>query len=305
MSAPAKMRPHVVWPAHRFYWAVLDASVVPGGLLRRRPSDEALGFLFESELPVPIDRIHAVYVPVKASRFIACGIEHDRILKSAELREALTLSPEAFPSDLGTELDADVGSINFLTVRHEPAPVKRERRRLLLESAAAIALITVAVAFGAERRIGAWHRATGEVVSAREAVFNDLYPPQSTAPSSQPPALRFVAELRQLERTRGGAVQSIGSDNPQSAHILARLFQQWPLQQPIMTESLSVTPESVTLVGLLPTAPAAQEFVSAFELPDQWEARQPQISAVADGVRLTWRLVPRAIPQEVADGGGS
>ncbi|MCC6909700.1 MAG: hypothetical protein IT430_17325 [Phycisphaerales bacterium] len=305
MSAPAKVRRRVVWPAHRFYWAVLDASVVPGGLLHRRPSDEALGFLFEAELPVPIDRIHAVYVPVKGNRFIVCGIEHDRILESAELRDALTLSPEAFPSDLGTDLEVDVGSINFLTGRHEPAPVKRERRRLLLESAAALALITVAVAFGAERRIGAWHRATGEMVSAREVVFDDLYPPQSTAPSSQSPTLRLVAELRQLERTRGSAVQSIGSDDPQSAHMLARLFEQWPAQQPIMTESLSVTPESVTLVGLLPTAPAAQVFVSAFDLPDQWEARQPQISAVTNGVRLTWKLVPRLIPQEVADGGGS
>lgn len=305
MSAPAKMRQHAVWPAHRFYWAVLDASVVPTGLLHRRPSDEALGFLFESELPVPIDRIHAVYVPVKGSRFIACGIEHDRILESAELRDALTFGPEAFPRDLDTGLDVDVGSIDFLTGRHEPASVKRERRRLVLESAAAIVLITVAVAFGAERRIGAWHRATGEMMSARESAFNDLYPPQSTAPSSQPLALRLVAELRQLERTRGGAVQSVGSDDPQASQVLARLFERWPSQNSMMTESLSVTPESVTLVGLLPTAPAAQDFVSAFDLPDQWEARQPQISAVTNGVRLTWRLVPRVIPQEVADGAGS
>lgn len=305
MSAPAKKQQRVVWPAHRFYWAVLDASVVPGGLLHRRPSDEALGFLFESELPVPIDRIHAVYVPVKRNRFIACGVEHDRILESAELHDALTLGPEAFPSDLRTDLEVDVGSINFLTGRHEPVPVKRERRRLLLESAASVALITAAVAFGAERRIGAWHRATGEMMSARESAFNDLYPPQSTAPSSQPPALRLVAELRQLERTRGGAAQSVSSDDPQAAQLLASLLERWPSQQPIMTESLSVTPESVTLVGLLATAPAAQDFVSAFDLPDQWEARQPQISAVTNGVRLTWRLVPRVIPHEAADGGGS
>ncbi|MCC6910349.1 MAG: hypothetical protein IT430_20635 [Phycisphaerales bacterium] len=300
-----KAREHVVWPAHRFYWAVLDASVVPRRLLRRRPSDEALGFLFESELPVPVDRIQAAYVPVKGDRFIACGVEHARILENAELHDALTLGPEAFPSDLGTGFDADVGSINFLIGRHEPAPVKRERRRLLLESATAIAIITVAVAFGAERRIGAWHRATGGMVSARESAFNYLYPPQSTAPSSQPPALRLVAELRQLERTRGGALQSVGSDDPQAAQVLARLFERWPSQQRIMTESLSVTTDSITLVGLLPTAPAAQEFVSAFELPDQWEARQPQISAVTNGVRLTWKLVPRAIRREVADGGGS
>lgn len=69
-----------------------------------------------------------------------------------------------------------------------------------------------------------------------------------------------------------------------------------------MTESISVTPASVTLIGLLPTAPAAQGFVSAFQLPDAWEARQPQISTVSDGVRLTWRLTRRPDSRDIADG---
>ncbi len=305
MIAPNHALHHVSWPADRFYWAVLDGSMVPKRPLHRRQNEEALGYLFEAELPVPIDRVHAVYVPVNGNRFIACGIEHDRLVENAEIKGALTLSPQAIPPELISNDDATVGSFNLLTGRHEPESVGRERRRLFIESAAAIVLIAVAVAFGAERRIGAWNRAAAETVSAREAVFDDLYPPQSTAPSSQPPALRLVAELRQLERTRGDAVESIYSDDPQSLRVLAFLFERWPAQQPIMTESLSVTPESVTLVGLLPTAPAAQVFVSAFELPDQWEARQPQISAVTNGVRLTWRLVPRAIRREVVDGGGS
>ena len=303
MIAPNHSPHHVVWPADRFYWAVLDGSLVPKRLLHRRVNENGLGYLFEEELPVPIDRVHAVYVPVTDDRFIACGIEHDHLVENAELSEALTLTPQAFPPDLLSDGDAAVGSFNLLTDRHEPAAVGRERRRLLLASAAAIVLIAIAVAFGAERRIGAWNRAAAETVAAREEVFDHLYPPQSAAPSSQPSALRLVAELRQLERTRGTAAQPVDSAGPQSGRLLARLLGQWPAQQPIMTESLSVTPESITLVGLLPTAPAAQDFVAAFELPAEWEARQPQISAVTNGVRLTWRVVPTSVSRELSDGG--
>ncbi len=302
MIAPNHSLRHVVWPADRFYWAVLDGSLVPKRLWHRRPDEEALGYLFEAELPVPIDCVHAIYVPVKGNRFIACGIEHDHLVESAELCEVLTLSPQAFPPDLFSDDDAAVGSFNLLTGRHEPESVGRERRRLSIESAAAIVLIAIVVAFGAERQIGAWNRAAAETVAARLAVFDDLYPPQSTTPSSQPPALRLLAELRQLERTRGTAAQPIDSEGRQAGRLLARLLRQWPAQQPIMTESLSVTPESITLVGLLPTAPAAQGFVSAFEFPPEWEARQPQISAVTNGVRLTWRMVPTSLSREPSDG---
>ncbi len=293
MSPVPRGQRQVVWSAHRFYWSLLDASVLPKRLFQRRPDPQTLGFLFESDLPVPIDRIHAVYVPVGDNRFIACGIEHERLTTDLSLREALTLSPDEIPEDVEQECAVDPRSINLLSGPHESAPVRRERRRLVAESAAITVLFLLAIVLGAERRINALNRATAEVQAKGQVVYDEIYPASTFAPSAQPAPLRLIAELRQLGRTRGGGVQSTDIEGPRAGRTLAALLQRWPTEQPIMTESISVTPASVIFVGLLPNTPVAQEFVSAFDVPDEWEARQPQISAVTDGVRLTWRLVRR------------
>lgn len=68
----------------------------------------------------------------------------------------------------------------------------------------------------------------------------------------------------------------------------------------MQTESLSVTASSVTLIGLLPSATQAQAFVEAFDPPTQWQASQPQVSAVSGGVRLTWRFSRRASGERIA-----
>ncbi len=293
MSTGTQLRQHTVWPARRFYWALLDASVLPKGLARRRPDPRSLGYLFESQLPVPIDRVHAVYLPMSDHRYLACGVEHERLDVDVSLHEAITLAPDGVPEDVLPDGTVNLQTINLLCGPHEPDPVRRERRRLIGESTALAALLLLLIVFGAERRIGAWNRETEDVLAGRQVIYDELYPPATSAPSAQPASLRLVAELRQLKRTRGGTTQSINLDEPQSGRTLAALFERWPSGQPILTESISVTPASLTLVGLLPTAPLAQEFVAGFELPAEWEARQPQISAVNDGVRLTWRLVRR------------
>jgi len=284
---------HVTWPAHRFYWALLDASVLPRGIAKRRPDPERLGYLFECELPVPIDRVHAVYVPVGDHQYVACGLEHERILAEASLHEALTLTPDQVPDILAPQGAVDPQSFNLLCGPHEPAPVRRKRYQCIGETALVAACILLAIVLGTERRIDARDRATMELQAKRQVVYDELYPPATSAPSAQPAPLRLLAERRQLERTRGSATSSAQIEEPQSAFTLAALLERWPTDHPIRTESISVTPASVTLVGLLPTAPLAQEFVSAFDLPHEWEARQPQISTVTDGVRLTWRLVRR------------
>jgi len=293
MTAGMDSTGHLTWPAHRFYWAVLDASVLPRGIAKRRPNPERLGYLFESELPVAIDRIHAVYLPVGDNRYVACGVEHERIHAEASLHEALTLTPDQVPEVFAPQGAVDPQSFNLLCGPHEPAPVRRHRRRFMAESAGIATLVLLAIVLGIERRIDARDRATMELQAKRQVVYDELYPPATSAPSAQPAPLRLLAELRQLERTRGGVTEAAGIEEPQAAFTLEALLELWPTDHPIRTESISVTPASVTLVALLPSAPLAQEFVSAFDLPDEWEARQPQISTVTDGVRLTWRLVRR------------
>lgn len=301
MNKLARPSRHLVWPACRFYWALLDASVLPKRPMRRHPDSRALSYLFESQLPVSIDRVHAVYLPAEGSRYLACGLEEERLSENADLSDALTLRPDAIPVEIAPECAVDAVSINLLTGSHEPAPVRRERRRLLIELAAAILLNLLAVVLGAERRIDALDQSAAKLAASRQAVFDELYPARSTAPSSQPESLRLLAELRQLESTRGGVAPATDLEESPSGRTLAALLTRWPAGQPMMTESISVTPEAVTIVGVLPTASAAQDFVAAFELPSEWEARQSQISAIAGGVRLTWRLARRSPVREFAE----
>lgn len=290
MNASATSSRHLTWPAQRFYWALLDASVIPRTIINRAPDSEQLGYLFESALPVSIDCVHAVYIPLGGKRFLACGVEHDRL--SAHIApETLTLNPDSIPPQIAREHDIEATSINLLTGPHEPRAVRRQRGRFIIETGALAALLLLALVLGVERRIQSLDGASALIEGDKVAIYERLYDHASA--SVQPPSVRLLAELRQLQRTRAGSITAADFDQPHAAFTLASLLANWPDEHQIRTESISVTPTSITLVGLLPSAPEAQAFISAFAPPQQWEAGQPQISSVSGGVRLTWRLARR------------
>lgn len=278
----------IVWPAERFYWATLDASVLPKSLLGQPPDVDRLGYLFEAYLPRPIDKVQAVYLPLGDDQYLACGVEHER-LEQGLPPSALTLRPDRVPSDMASRDRVNAESINLLTGRLEPPAVRRERRRFGREAGllAAALLLIIMLGIGWRSRI---HSAAVEDISAqRDAIYRQLYDPALAPPSAQPPAVRLLAELRQLRQTRSNAV---GKDfqEPESARMLEALFARWPTGHQVRTESISVTPASITLAVLLPSGPDAQAFISAFAPPEGWESKQPQISSVSDGLRLTLRL---------------
>ena len=92
MSTRATPR-HLQWPVERFYWAVIDASVLSSGW---RPRREQLGFLFEPFVPQPLEELHVVYEPLADRRYLACAV--DRAELQQELAaEIVTLTPMALP----------------------------------------------------------------------------------------------------------------------------------------------------------------------------------------------------------------
>lgn len=293
---------HRVWTAEQFYWALLDASVLPRGFMRPGVSDQRLGYLFEAELPTTIEHIHCVYTRVHGRRYLACGIERDRIESDHSLRDALSLGPDAVPDFLALPRLIDARPINLLTGCYEPAALRAQRRRWISESVVLFGLILVAILLGLSRRITLIRQSTEQVRQAQQSLFDDLYPVATAGRSSQPRALRLLAELRMLERTRGRAAQTTVVREPDAAYSLSLFLGQWPVGAPVLTESISVSPGSLTLTGRLPSVIRAEEFVAGFKLPDAWQSRQPQIAVVTDGVRLTWRLTPRDLPVGSPDG---
>lgn len=292
MNAAATSDRHIRWPADRFYWAQIDASVLPKTLVHRGPDTKRLGFLFEAVLPVSIDRVQACYVPLGGRHYLACGVDHERLATDLP-RNALTLSPDSIPAGIAGDREIDARSINLLTGAHEPAPVRRERRRYTIESAALAALVVLALVLGMERRIDALDRGVETIRQRRHSIHTELYGPGAAA-SVQPPSVRLLAELRHLERTHHEATTSSAVEPPRADATLTSLLSAWPRAHPVRTESISVTPTSITLIGLLPDADGAQAFISAFPAPPEWDANQPQIGAVGDGVRLTWRWQRRS-----------
>ena len=81
-------------PSTSLYWAVLDASMLP----RRpgSPSGRQLGYLFEEVLPVPIESVHAVYLPLHGQHYLACGAD-EALVRAAHDNGALALVPTELP----------------------------------------------------------------------------------------------------------------------------------------------------------------------------------------------------------------
>lgn len=280
---------HVVWSADRFYWAVLDASMLPRSLGRSRHDRQRLGYLFEAQLPLPIEQVQAVYLPLGESQYLACGVEHAR-LENEVPGSALTLRPDRVPIPMENRDAVEVESINLLVDRHEPAAVRSEVRRFLRDGVVLAILFMVAIGLGITRRSGALDTAVADMALMRAGLYEQLYDPTVAPPSTQPPTVRLLAELRQLRRTRTGNNPDQDFQESESSQSLQALLANWPRQHLMRTESISITPSSITLSGILPSAESAQAFATALASPTGWEAKQPQVSTMSDGVRLTLRL---------------
>ncbi|GEM_PF-1047872 len=280
---------HIVWPAEAFFWALLDASRVPTRLFERRPGSEQLGYLFEAELPCPIDEVQAVFLELPGRQYLACGIEHTRL--QALPPEALTLRPDRMVVPMTPGGTATVDSINFLYRAHEPIAVARARHAFIREFMLVLALIGLALGLSVMRRISAFEQAATDLLSTRDAIHARLY--ASSPASTQPHSLRLLAELRQLRATRSSTLED-GVEDPDSIRSLEALLRAWPHNHPIQTESVSVTASAMTIAGVVSSSEPAQAFAAAFTAPEGWMAQQPQVSSTSDGVRLTLRFQPAA-----------
>jgi len=170
---------YVAWPPERFYWAVLDTSILPDRARWWRRSREQYEYLLEPFLPIPISDVHAVYEPIDDDRVLACAVER-RVLEGEIPAGAVTLSPSGAPPVtsevddegdlLGETLAARALRMNLLTGSYAPAPVRRTRARLRRTVFALLTLVFAFILLGLERRI----RAAGEQQSTLATAIRDV-----------------------------------------------------------------------------------------------------------------------------------
>jgi len=313
-------RKHVRWAAERFYWAVLDGSSLPRNLSRRR-RHEQLGYLFENVLPgVAIEEVQTAYAPIDGDehKVIACG------MRVAELHAALnadsaalTLAPAEMPTFVQYQVNADVdpGILNMLTGDLEPEAVRRSKRRAFVWGAAMLALLSGLLTLGLQRRVShAWEQLVSIQQQERETLQRTLG--SSPSSSAQPPHLRLMAELRQLQQTR----QPSGGKHDRSFNLVGdfeKLMNGWPVSVFMQTESVVITDQSIAVRGRVPTMADVQVLTDALAL-DGWKLQQPQSTQVNDraasgggdggagatAVELSLRM-ERAADPALAKGNGS
>ena len=286
MSVTPMHQTHVRLPADQFYWAVIDASSLPRSFAGH--SSNQLGFIFESQLPISVDELHAVYVHMPGTRntYVACGMSRESLLLH---RDALSLSPASLPAFIegsdAIEPLRNGNAFNQLTGEFTPVPIRTLHRRWLLHLAA----ITMAVAglfiAGIERRRHTIFDAADSVRLTRASLIERLVG-DSGVSSNQPPELLMTAELRSLQQTRSPAVH--GPDTTASAaQSLGSLLAAWPSGIHALAQSLVITRESISIRVDVPSSIDAESFISAMQsLPGGWSLSQTSVNAGQDGVTI-------------------
>lgn len=270
---------HVRWPADRFYWAVIDASVLPG---RSRPTPKRLGFLFEDVLPgLAIEDVHAVYRRLDGSpaRYLACGLPRE-VLETQVPLETLQLLPESLPPFVEDSIDP--AEINLLTGSYAPPALRAARTKWLLHAAAALFACTVLVVLGFERRVHASRQHLDDLDGARTGLIEQVLGPQPAGSSALPVYERLKVERRRLEQTRltGGEI----TDPPDAALTLAAVLKHWPTDLRAETETLSVGPSSIDVGATVPTMADAQRLAESLGQLPGWTLMPPRSEARRDSV---------------------
>jgi hypothetical protein len=270
---------------------MLDTSLLPAG---ERVYDERLRFLFEPELPEPLDDVQVVFAKIDEKRWLACGVPV-AALASHLPHGALTLSPSELPDFLcdaaGTEFAPD--RLNLLVGEFEPKSIRSLRRRSLLVGTLAVVVLFLLVDLGIERRIGLARADLDRLHASREELVVKTL---GAAPNGQrlPSELRLAAELRSLRQTRRQS-ESV-HPAPDATDTLVDLLRHWPSDVPTRTETVVVTDATVHAAGTVVRSDDAQDLSTKLHDLSGFEMGFPSVQSAPDGWRfgIEWRRTTEA-----------
>ena len=283
MSCSSGHPGRVTIPPRELFWGVIDTSKQPPiafESLRTSERDRRLGFQFEDVLPLPIERLHSVYLPLGHGRYAACGIPRTRIAEH-RLSGASSVKPEALPEPL-LGLDANIDARDFELLTGEFLPIRIERRntRVKLEVAALIGVAAVLCSLGLQSR-AADARDAEAVVKARTADRYATALGPSPAGSTQSPAARMLSELRLLEQTRtdDGETEDVELA-PDPSEQLESLLATWPSSIRPRVEQLTFADENIALTVSLPSESDVEALLSALGTLPGWSMNRSDIQRI-------------------------
>ena len=275
---------HLRLPAEKFYWAVLDASMISN---RRRLPHQQLGYLFEHLLPLCIDDVHAVYKRIDHERILACAMERTSLEKYIT-PTLLTLCPDSLPSFV-PHTDFNVDQLNLLTGEFAPAALRTAYRKLFWQSLAALLMVTLLIIIGIERRVSMLNHQSEATRNAITSIYDEVLGQPSSTNQHQPRSVQFVAELRRLQQTRGTDQSTSAIASLHDVTIdLADLLSHWPSTLHLQTESLALTPSAITVRAEVPIDEVATA-IDHLDAWGNWQRRQPELSNQEESSLMTIR----------------
>lgn len=284
---------HVRWPASRFYWSILDSSNLPNG----RPNASQLGYLLENVLPVSIDQVHAVFLPLGENRHLACGVARND-LADHTLAAALTLGPQALPPHLHLEDDPgdsssllpDPATINLLCGPHEPTAIKRLKRRAGMLITIVMAIVLILALFGMERRRAVAIQSVEQIKAEQDAVVASVILPEASSAFAGPLELQLTAELRRLRQTR--AARAPDEHYADITASVIALFSAWPADVHLETESVMIDPQRILIVGRAPSMSEASKVNEQLNTVEGWTIDAPDANKRSDHTAISVSLKP-------------
>jgi len=268
--------PHIVWPANRFYWSIVDA-----GAGSSRPSDDYLDSLAEPDFPLSLDELHVVHTPLPDSAFLACALP--KVDLDALPAGALTLMPEAVPEGMSDE--AAVPTLNLLVKQYEPRPLARERTRRWMIATGSVAAALLLLSVGLMRRSAAWSEQAAELTRHTEKSVREAIPP-AAASDVNPTLWSLEREIESLRATRADEAKVNAS--PDAALALATVLASFPRTQSLRTDLLAVTPTTITLNVATDGDP--QAFLKSLAAPAGWNLEEPRLSTSKGNATLAIQM---------------
>ena len=275
---------HVVLPADRLYWSMVEAPGLPTDRQGRlRVPSAVLADLMQSDLPVDATQVHAVGVRLDAGRALLCAADHEAL--RALHAGTQTAVPGGAPTWTGAASSL-VAALNLLSEDFEPASLRRQRGQLHCSLALAASIVLMILSFGMWRRERAY-AAFSRV--AREHAGSTL---MKADPGAATPAAAMLHLRAQREHLQAAIASSDISRalRPDAAITLTGLLSGWPGSEVARMELISLTPAAGTLIVFTDSDP--KPFVTGLRAPPGWKLDEPRLATTRGGTQITLQMKP-------------
>lgn len=267
------MTQRMTWPAERFFWAVLEAP----GVKKAGELPPGLVTLLDEHVPVSVNDLHAVCVPLKQGRLAVCAA---MTLELSDLpMDTLALTPDSLPYFFRDE-GISAARFNMLVGVFEPSPFRKARLTNHAFAAGIALLCGTLLTIGLHRRASHWQE---NAIHARAAAKSLA---ASVIADGRPDDL-----ASQAARLRGIDAALLSSSSSTDAAVsLAAFLSVWPANVPSRPQSISVRASGISVAVSLDGDPSA--FLSSLTPPAGWALDEPRLNTSDTVTRLSLNFRP-------------